>query len=465
MGRWPKIALPFEKYRGIGWILLVGLLQGLVFVFLAPPWQHYDEPANFEYAWLLANWEQPPQTGQYDQAMRREVAASMLEHGFFEDLQFTPNLISIESPVWIGISQLSDQPFYYHMISLPLQLLRGSDVIIQLYVARMVSLGFYLITIFACYGVITTFTKSRHPLRWMAPLFLALLPGFSDIMTAVNNDVGATAFFSLFLWASAQSIQRGLTWQRFLFIVIAVILCTMTKNTVFVAVPLLILALLASIFRSKKGLAAWISMGLLTILALVALGSNPQALQALFPGQAALIRDLSLIRTSSILHSLQNWETAEPYYQQTILSLFRTFWAKFGWGHVPLLGGKPYRILGALTIAGTASFLLALIRKRARLARRLLVFMSTAFILIWSAAFFRGVGTIATQDLYIPVARYAAPAMIPTAILLVFGWLEGMRWFSTRFKVDKKYPNLFYVTALVTLDLVSIWSIARYYYS
>jgi 4-amino-4-deoxy-L-arabinose transferase-like glycosyltransferase len=374
-------------------------------------------------------------------------------------------LISIESPVWIGISQLNDRPFYYQIVSLPLQLLRGSDVIIQLYAARMVSLGFYLITIFASYGVITNFTKNHHPLRWMVPLFLALLPGFSDIMTAVNNDVGATAFFSLFLWASVQSIQRGLTWWRFFLIGLTVILCTITKNTVFVAVPLLILALLASIFRPKKGLFVWISIGLLTILALVALGTNPQAIQTLFPGQAALIRDLSLIRTASIIHSLQNWEAAEPYYKQTMLSLFRTFWAKFGWGHVPLLGGKPYRILGALTITGTASCIFALIRKRDRLPRRLLVFMGTASILIWLAALFRGVGTIATPNVYIPVARYAAPAIIPTAILLVFGSLEGMRWFSTRFKVAPKYPNLFYITALVVLDLVSIWSIARYYYS
>lgn len=34
-----------------------------------------------------------------------------------------------------------------------------------------------------------------HVLRWMAPLSLVLLPGFTDLMTSVNNDVGAVVLF------------------------------------------------------------------------------------------------------------------------------------------------------------------------------------------------------------------------------------------------------------------------------
>ena len=80
--------------RTLSIILVLGLVHGLLYVFLEPPWQHYDEPTHFEYAWLIANRAALPQGDDFDQGMRREVAASMLEHGFFNNLSYRPNLVS-----------------------------------------------------------------------------------------------------------------------------------------------------------------------------------------------------------------------------------------------------------------------------------------------------------------------------------------------------------------------------------
>ena len=60
---------------------------------------------QFEYAWLLANRNGFPAPGDYDQEMRREVAASMIEYNFFQNLGFRPNLLSQDESIWIGISQ------------------------------------------------------------------------------------------------------------------------------------------------------------------------------------------------------------------------------------------------------------------------------------------------------------------------------------------------------------------------
>jgi hypothetical protein len=64
-------------------VLLVALVHGLVYIFLVPPWQHYDEPGHFEYAWLVAAKRTIPEFGQYDHEMRHQVASSMVAHGFF----------------------------------------------------------------------------------------------------------------------------------------------------------------------------------------------------------------------------------------------------------------------------------------------------------------------------------------------------------------------------------------------
>ena len=44
-----------RETRVLGVILLLGLVHDLVYILFVPLWQHYDEPAHFEYAWLIAN--------------------------------------------------------------------------------------------------------------------------------------------------------------------------------------------------------------------------------------------------------------------------------------------------------------------------------------------------------------------------------------------------------------------------
>jgi hypothetical protein len=69
---------------GFDGVLVIGLIHGMIYLALIPPWQHYDEPTHFEYTWLAANWRRIPQSGEYDPEMSWEVAQSMIEHGCLE---------------------------------------------------------------------------------------------------------------------------------------------------------------------------------------------------------------------------------------------------------------------------------------------------------------------------------------------------------------------------------------------
>src|SRR5438105_7409914 len=132
--------------------------------------------------------------------MRRNVARSMLEHGFYRGLRYVPDLQS-DSIIDIGFSPLNyHPPLYYVIAGLPLRVFAEADVTAQLYAARLVSLLLFLSTIVAGYGCMRLLTPEGNMLRWLVPATMALLPGYVDIMTSVNNDVGATAAFSLVLW-------------------------------------------------------------------------------------------------------------------------------------------------------------------------------------------------------------------------------------------------------------------------
>jgi hypothetical protein len=245
-------------------VLLIGLCQGLLFLCLLPPWQHYDEPTHFEYAWLIANHNRLPHPGDEDQVLRRDIATSMFAHQFFWNLP-KPALLTDDRPIEIGITELLHPPAYYALASLPLRLVRHLDVTSQLYVARSVSLLLFLLTLAVAAMLMCELMPTGHMLRWAVPLGMALLPPFADIMTSVNNDVGAVAVFSLFLWGSVRAIRLGLNWRRLVAIFGTAALAAFTKNTAAMALPLALLAVLIAIWAQRGWRWRWLAASMLGI--------------------------------------------------------------------------------------------------------------------------------------------------------------------------------------------------------
>ncbi len=233
-------------------VVLVALFQGLLHLFLLPPWQHYDEPTHFEHAWLIANrGVLRPTIEMVDSPMRRDVAASMFEHDFYLGIQ-QPELLREWTGIWIGILELAHPPVYYFMVSLPLRLVRYLDMTTQLYVARSVSLVLFLLTVLVTCGLMRDLARPQHPLRWAVPLTLVLLPPFASHMTAVNNDVGGVFTLSLFAWGAVRMIRLGLTWQRLLWVVGSAVLSILTKNTAAISL-LLVPVVLAFAWWVQRG--------------------------------------------------------------------------------------------------------------------------------------------------------------------------------------------------------------------
>ncbi len=141
-----------------------------------------------------------------------------------------------------------------------MRLLQSTDVTFQLYAARFISILFYLVIIVAAYGLAIEITPAKHPLRWLLPVSVLLLPSFVDILTAVNDDVAATAFFSLFLWVGVRMMMRGFNWLRLFSMVFFSMICFFTKNTAVVAVILTPIPLIFSINRARQKRYAWIAI-------------------------------------------------------------------------------------------------------------------------------------------------------------------------------------------------------------
>jgi hypothetical protein len=227
----------------------------LLYLFIVPPWQHYDEPGHFEHAWLIANRPTLPQPGDFDPAMRRTVAASMIEHDFYRG--GAPPDLSQPDPLPIGLSQIDDYVAYYWLAALPLRFLQDADITHQLYATRMVSLLLFLLSIAGCWGAIRELTQPNNSLRWLLPMCLALLPAFADIMTAANNDSAAIAFSTWLIWGIVRLIQRGFSWVWLMGCAIGSVACLWSKTTTFPVVAGLALALPLSLLRGRGRWLVW----------------------------------------------------------------------------------------------------------------------------------------------------------------------------------------------------------------
>ncbi len=247
-------------------MLLIGLVHGLIYLILIPPWQHYDEPTHFEYAWLIAHWNRIPQPGEYDPQMRRAVAQSMIDHGFYEGMDYLPDLNIPSGQVPIGsYYQLGDPPLYYLLASIPVELLKSQSVTTQLYGARLVSILLLLVSIGAIYGMVCELTQQGSPLRWVIPGAVALLPGYVELMTALNNDVAAAALMSLVLWGIVRLIKRGWHFWTMVWSGAAAGLCLITKLTVYIAAPLWLFGVFLSLLPGKWKTLGWIGTGVLGV--------------------------------------------------------------------------------------------------------------------------------------------------------------------------------------------------------
>lgn len=256
-----------HEYRSLLVILIVGLVHGLIYIHLMPPWQHYDEPAHFEYAWMIANGETWPEWGTYDWAFRSDLVRSMIDNDFYRgDSMPVPNPDKLVGVIGgLQFPQIGDPPLYYLAASFPLRLLRNADLADQLIAIRYVSLFCLLFTLFAAWQIIRELASRESKLVIFVPLTIALIPGFIDSMTAFNNDAGSVLVVTLFLWAAVRITQRGLTPLNVLAAMLTVVAGVLTSKTAIFVLPIFGFVLLIIALGKLHPKIAWGTTGVIVI--------------------------------------------------------------------------------------------------------------------------------------------------------------------------------------------------------
>ena len=198
----------------IGILLVVWLAHLFAYVWLVPPWQHYDEPTHFEYAALIRELGRLPLIDEQIPALRRAIASSMIEAGFYRNRAAPLSVPDLDSPTLsLGINERGHPPLYYALVAFVTAPLRNESITAQLYAARLFSVALAGLLFVACAISLRLLAGGDRILQYTTLAILALHPAFADTMSSVNSDVLANLVAVLLLLAGSWLLRRPSVWR------------------------------------------------------------------------------------------------------------------------------------------------------------------------------------------------------------------------------------------------------------
>jgi hypothetical protein len=252
----------------VGVLLAVWLAHLFAYVWLVPPWQHYDEPTHFEYAALIRELGRLPLIDEQIPTLRRAIARSMIESGFYSKRSPPLTPPDLDSPTLsIGINERNHPPLYYALVALATAPVRAASINTQLYAARLFSVVLAGLLFVASNLTLRILAGDDRIVRYATLAILALHPAFADIMSSVNSDVLANLVAVLLLLASSWFLQRPNVWRLLAGLPMLFLAVSVKRVLLFYALILPLAWFLALPSRLKRWVVLVASVGVLGIAA------------------------------------------------------------------------------------------------------------------------------------------------------------------------------------------------------
>lgn len=457
-------------------LLALGLVRGVLYLAIVPPWQGPDEPRHVEYARLIADHGRLVTARDLSPALQQAVIRSMAEHDFwrfgFAYYEYDPN----QPPrtfeeIWPGdfAHQVHQPPLYYIGAAVAARLAPGDDVLTDLYAMRFYSLLLGLLTLIVIYRAAVELFPADPALHLAIPAFVALLPMRAFLTGMVSNDNLAELLVSVLLWRAVRLLRLGLTPARALEVAWWAVVAVFSKLTALVAIPVALLSLLlasglpwgdaAARGRVLRWAGAAVgSLIAIGILLLLSAGSG-------HPLWSAPARFLRIPREAALYVIGGDYARAllTTPYATYLTVMFRSFWGLFGWLNVPLAPILYWLLGGATALAGAG-----LVRGflRARRARAVPSWQWRALWLCALSPVLSIVVVLGKEVLFLtylegglPHGRYLFPVIFPIASLFILGLRE---WVPACYKASLLVGLL---AGLFLLDTWALWgTIVPFYY-
>jgi hypothetical protein len=414
-------------------VLAMWLVSGAMYATLTPAWQAPDEPAHYNYVRYLATRRAFP-----------ELTAACYNQAYLSQLttQKFPPTLAIDS-----VCYEFHQPPLYYLLAAPLFRFTGGALLAIRLMSVLLGAG----TVWLTYLIGLTVFEAKPLLALGAMAFVAFVPMHAAMLASVNNDALAGLIFAAILLTLMRRQRRpaDLSIQNHLTLGLLLGLALLTKTTIYIAVPLVAVALLLEgwavaltphpspdgrgVSRQRRGEGKSFWNRLLSRAAAI---FGPALLIVLpwFGRNAALYGHfdvLGLGRHDEVVVGQLRTAThvaqigPGPYLAEAATTTFHSFWGQFGWMAVPM-DDRTYRLLALLTLAaltGLAAWVIVGRRECPVSAAQGRMLGLLGVSLLGTVTAFGGYNLSFVQF----QGRYLFTGLMPLALFFALGWHEAVR--------------------------------------
>jgi 4-amino-4-deoxy-L-arabinose transferase-like glycosyltransferase len=400
-------------------IILIYLILATLYAVYTPDWQAPDEPAHYNYVTYLGEQYRFPilKPGDYPAAYLEEIKESR----FPPEMSIAP------------IRYEFHQPPLYYVLAVPVYRLFGGALL----PLRLLSVTLGALLLLVVCWTVRALVPDRPILALGATAFVAFLPMHLAMTAAVNNDTLAELLLATVLLLAIRYLKLpgsalGQREGRQLLILLGITtgLSLLTKSSIYVAVPLALLAIaLKHLWIEEPSVSGSLRAGMVYAIPAFLMGL-PWWLRNM--AQYGGMDFLGLNRHDEVV--VGQLRTAEFVIERGLgtlvhdfsLTSFHSFWGQFGWMGV-LLDTRIYQALAILSVLAVIGFSIWAARTWRERATRPRWQWAGGSLLVAS-----GILTIAAYLWYNTQfvqhqGRYLFTALIPLGLAVALGWREALR--------------------------------------
>jgi hypothetical protein len=432
-------------------ILLISLaiIRGIIYISIIPPWLGPDEASHFEAIRLIGQEKLWPTQEVYQTTpMHPEMHASFLKFGIWQasGMLPPPGFLTPDDPshdpyIYYyplytpgSVILAGDYPLVYHLLLSPVSaLIKPLDITSQVYILRLCSLLFTILTIVTGWFFGRTIFPEKKIYAVTLVSFLVFSPMYMYINTSVSVDALVTLFASLYFLLLAKIFCQRPAAIYLILALGLLFLAVSTKPTALFLVPVSGAALIIYFARPWRWKLFFLTLSLLAMIIFTFFGA---VLLYQFTGGGRGISNGSFS-----IHSLswpQNYlsRTSLAIYSEAIQRGFISFWGLFASIPIPVSWLRPLWLICALVGIGDFMFLAKHVFNWQGKSSRLTLSQRNLLVIILLALIFNIIGlyapVIATQSALWSgsQSRYLFPAFLPFVLYFFLGFqqLFPIKW-------------------------------------
>ncbi len=280
-------------------VLVLALLLRLIFCFSIPVWEAPDEEPHYNYILFL----------------NENKAFPVAEHSMVSGHKDYQN--------W-------QPPAYYLVALIPFSLFAGFGELPAIYALRLLSVFLGVLGIYLVYRIAGKVFPEKEWLAVGSALFVALLPAHIAMTAVIGNDTFSYLVFSVLLYYLVKAVQEKPGTLTAVLVGVLLAAGILTKYTLFIGVPVAVLAFYFN--GTKKGFLKK---------SLIAVGLAAAVVAPWFARNLAVYGDLTGAAIAApAIASFGFWEA-----HFFVMNIFETFWGAFGITNQVRFPGTVYAFL------------------------------------------------------------------------------------------------------------------------